>query len=96
MVLTSSTLANAPQAGKAAEMPADTLRETLPTVFGLPFVDQLVREAVQNCWYAIPPERRQEDELRRQMHRSLERALAGFSEDLHMYNQDERPGNAKP
>jgi hypothetical protein len=44
-------------------------------------IDQSVRQAVQFCWMALPKERRTPEELEKQVHRLVERALKDFRED---------------
>jgi hypothetical protein len=41
----------------------------------------MLRQAVQLCWMALPKERRNADELERQMRRLIDRALKDFRED---------------
>ena len=50
-------------------------------MFGPGHVDQLVRQAVSSCWMALPKERRNVDEVERQVRRLVERALANLRED---------------
>ncbi len=50
-------------------------------MFGPGHVDQSVRQAIQACWMALPKERRTIDEVEKQIHRIVERALANFRDD---------------
>lgn len=55
--------------------------EQIADFFGPAQVDQTVRQAVQFCWMALPKERRNADELERQIRRLIDRALKDFRED---------------
>jgi len=55
--------------------------ERMADLFGPGQVDQSVRQAIQVCWMALPKERRNGDELERQIRRIVERALKDFRED---------------
>ena len=50
-------------------------------VFGPAHVDQFIRQAISSCWMALPKERRNVDEVERQVRRLVERALANLRED---------------
>ena len=49
--------------------------------FGPQQVDQAVRHAIQACWMALPKERRNAEEVERQIRRLVDRALRDFRED---------------
>ena len=49
--------------------------------FGPGQVDQTVRQAIHFCWMALPKERRNADELEKQVRRIVDRALRDFRED---------------
>ena len=53
----------------------------LNAMVGPGHVDQMVRTAIQACWMARPEERRNIDEVEREMRRLVERALADLRED---------------
>ena len=55
--------------------------EKLREFFGAGQVDQMVRQAIQTCWMALPNRKRNIDELRRQLNRMIERALRDMEED---------------
>ena len=55
----------------------DKMRE----FFGAGQVDQMVRHALHTCWMALPPEKRNMDELKRQMERLVDRAIRDWQED---------------
>ena len=44
-------------------------------------VDQQVRQAIQFCWMALPPEKKNIEEVERQIRRIVERALRDLRED---------------
>jgi len=44
-------------------------------------VDQMVRHAIHSCWMALPKDKRNTDELRRQLNRMIERAIRDMEED---------------
>jgi hypothetical protein len=44
-------------------------------------VDQMVRHAIHSCWMALPKDRRNMDELKRQLNRMIDRAIRGMEED---------------
>ena len=44
-------------------------------------VDQMVRHLLRTCWLSLPPERRNVDEVERQVRRILDRALRDLRED---------------
>ena len=59
--------------GDAAEKMADW--------FSPAQIDQTIRQAVQFCWMALPKERRNAQELEKQIRRLVDRALKDFRED---------------
>jgi uncharacterized protein with von Willebrand factor type A (vWA) domain len=44
-------------------------------------VDQTVRHAIQSCWMALPKDKRNADELKRQLNRMIDRAIRDMDED---------------
>jgi hypothetical protein len=50
-------------------------------MFGPGQVDQIVRQAISSCWMALPKERRNVDEVEKEIRRLVERALANLRED---------------
>lgn len=44
-------------------------------------VDQAVRQAIQLCWMVLPRERKNVEELEKQVRRIVDRALADLRED---------------
>lgn len=59
------------------EDPAERMAE----FFGPGHVDQTIRQAIHFCWMALPKDRKNADELERQVRRILDRALRDFRED---------------
>jgi hypothetical protein len=51
-------------------------------VFGPGHVDHFIRQAVQFCWIGLPKDKRNVDELERQIRRIVDRALCDIREDL--------------
>jgi hypothetical protein len=56
--------------------------EAMRSMMGPGQVDQMLRMAVQQCWMALPKERRNADEIERQLRRLLDRAIADLREDM--------------
>jgi len=44
-------------------------------------VDQQIRQAIQFCWMALPPEKQSVEEVERQIRRLVDRALRDLRED---------------
>ena len=55
--------------------------------FGPGQVDQAVRQAIQFCWMALPKQRRNQDELDKQIRRVVDRALRDFHEDSEAFSR---------
>ncbi len=53
-----------------------------------PQVDQSLRMAVQFCWMALPKEKRNPEEVERQLRRLLDRALRDLREDAAEFGID--------
>ena len=50
--------------------------------FGPTQIDHFIRQAIQFCWMALPKEKRNVDELERQIRRLVDRALRDVREDF--------------
>jgi hypothetical protein len=50
-------------------------------MFGPQQVDSQIRQAIQFCWMALPPEKQSVEEVERQIRRIVERALGNLRED---------------
>ena len=68
----------------------DKMRE----MFGPGQIDHFVRQAIQFCWMGLPKERRNVDELERQIRRIVDRALRDVREDFDQFSS--QPGEGKP
>jgi hypothetical protein len=64
--------------------------EKMADFFGPGQIDQLIRQAVQYCWTALPKERRTAEEVEKQIRRFVERALKDFREDREAFGKDTR------
>ena len=66
------------------------LAEKMKDCFGPGHIDQLIRQAVQWCWTALPKERRNARELEKQVRRLVDRALKDFREDNEAFAQPKK------
>ena len=58
----------------------DALRR-MQAMFGPQQVDQQVRQAIQFCWMALPPEKQNVDAVEREIRRIVDRAIRDMRED---------------
>ncbi|MFO0953461.1 MAG: hypothetical protein U0835_20385 [Isosphaeraceae bacterium] len=56
-------------------------------LFGPGHVDQMIRQAIQICWMSLPKERRNADEVEREVRRIVDRALANYREDNNAFGR---------
>ncbi len=56
----------------------DRMRE----MFGPSQIDHMIRQAIHFCWMGLPKEKRNVDELERQVRRIVDRALRDVREDF--------------
>ena len=56
--------------------------EKMLEFFGPMQIDQQIRRAVHFCWMGLPKEKRSLDEVERQIHRLVDRALRDLREDF--------------
>jgi hypothetical protein len=63
--------------------------ERMADFLGPGHVDQLVRQAIQCCWMALPKQRRNADELEKQVRRIVDRALRDFREDSEAFGRSQ-------
>ncbi len=56
--------------------------ETTRRIFSPNDIDQEVRHAIKSCWAALPREKRNVDEVERQIRRLVDRALRDFRDDF--------------
>jgi hypothetical protein len=57
------------------------VEQQMADLFGPGQVDQTIRQAIHFCWMALPRDRKNAEELERQIRRIVERALRDFRED---------------
>jgi hypothetical protein len=50
-------------------------------IFGPQHVDHQIREAIQVCWMALPPDKQNVEEVEKQIRRIVDRALRDLRED---------------
>ena len=60
-------------------------------LFGPGQVDQMIRQAIQFCWMALPNDRRNLDEVASQIRRIVDRALRDLKEDGEAFAQGDEP-----
>jgi hypothetical protein len=51
-------------------------------MFGPGQIDHMIRQAVHFCWIGLPKEKRNADEVERQIRRLVDRALRDMREDF--------------
>jgi hypothetical protein len=56
--------------------------EKMADFFGPGQIDQMIRQGIQFCWGALPKDRKNADELEKQVRRIVDRALKDFRDDL--------------
>ncbi len=56
-------------------------------MFGPGQIDQMIRQGIHFCWMALPKERRNADELEKQIRRILDRAIKDFREDQEQFGR---------
>lgn len=49
--------------------------------FGPQMIDEQVRQAISFCWMALPPDRRNVDEVEKEIRRLVDRALRNLRDD---------------
>lgn len=63
------------------------MAEHMADFLGPAQVDQTVRQAIHFCWMGLPKERRNTEELEKQVRRIVDRALKDFREDRETFGQ---------
>jgi hypothetical protein len=53
--------------------------------FGPQQVDHLIRQAIQFCWMALPPDKQTVDDVEKQIRRIVDRALRDLREDAESF-----------
>lgn len=61
--------------------------ERMAEVFGPGQIDQMIRQGIHFCWMALPKDRKNVDELERQVRRIVDRALRDFREDHEQFGR---------
>jgi hypothetical protein len=61
--------------------------EKMADFFGPGQVDQTIRQAIHFCWMALPKDRKNADELEKQVCRIVNRALKDFREDSEQFGR---------
>jgi hypothetical protein len=56
-------------------------------MFGPAQIDQMIRQGIQFCWMALPRDRRNAEELEKQVHRIVDRALKDFRDDQEQFSR---------
>jgi hypothetical protein len=66
---------------------SDDAADKMADFFGPGQIDQMIRQGVQFCWGALPKDRKNADELEKQVRRIVDRALKDFREDLSQFGR---------
>jgi len=56
-------------------------RKSMQAFFSPQQVDQQIRQAIQFCWMALPPDKQSVDEVEKQIRRIVDRAIRDLRED---------------
>jgi hypothetical protein len=54
-------------------------------MFGPGQVDQQIRQAIQMCWMMLPKDKKNVDELEKQIRRLMERAIKDLRKDFNVF-----------
>ena len=60
----------------------DDAMDKMRDMFGPTQIDQQIRQAIHFCWMGLPNDKRNVDELERQIRRLVDRALSDVREDF--------------
>lgn len=63
----------------------DSMKQHMRDCFGPQQVDQQIRQAIQFCWMALPPDKQTVEEVESQIRRIVERALRDMREDAESF-----------
>ena len=66
----------------------DDAMDKMRDMFGPAQIDQQVRQAIHFCWMSLPKEKRNVDELERQIRRLVDRALKDVRDDFDEFFRD--------
>jgi hypothetical protein len=61
--------------------------ERMAEFFGPGQIDHTIRQAIQFCWMGLAKERRNPEELEKQIRRLVDRALRDFHEDFEAFRR---------
>ena len=67
----------------------DDALDKMRNMFGPTQIDQQIRQAIHFCWMGLPKEKRNVDELERQIRRLVDRALRDVREDFDEFFSDQ-------
>ena len=67
----------------------DDALDKMRSMFGPTQIDQQIRQAIHFCWMGLPKEKRNVDELERQIRRLVDRALRDVREDFDEFFSDQ-------
>lgn len=70
--------------------------EKMRQIFDVSMVDQFVRQAIQTCWMCLPANKKTVEEVERQMHRLMKRALKDLREDRKAFRLEQHPQRTRP
>jgi hypothetical protein len=66
----------------------DDAMDKMREMFGPTQIDQQFRQAIHFCWMGMPKEKRNVDELERQIRRLVDRALRDIRDDFDQFFSD--------
>ena len=66
----------------------DDAMDNMREMFGPTQIDQQIRQAIHFCWMGLPKEKRNVDELERQIRRLVDRALRDIRDDFDQFFSD--------
>lgn len=66
----------------------DDALDKMRDMFGPTQIDQQIRQAIHFCWMGLPKDKRNVDELERQIRRLVDRALGDVREDFDEFFRD--------
>lgn len=70
--------------GNDDEKPSNPF-EQMHEMMGPGHVDSTIRQAIQSCWMALPKDRRNVDEVEKEIRRLVDRALSNLREDAQSF-----------
>lgn len=73
--------------GDGEEITCNNPAEAMAAMMGPGYADQAVRGAVQTVWMALPKNRRNLDEVEKEVHRLVARAISNLREDIAVFGE---------